>query len=284
MTDPVDIPLPDQQAVYKVTLKLPSFWADKPAIWFAQAEAQFDLCHIRAQKTKFNHVIASLDSKYAGEVSDIILAPPEDCYDKLKSELVARLSSTVEQRTRQILQEEELGDKKPSQFLRHLRLLAGSTNIPDPLLQTIWLQRLPVSVQTILLSQPTLALDQLAQLADKIMEVTGPTPLCLPAHVAALSPSPSSPAASDEAMARLTKLVEHLTLQVSALTQTPSAGSRSRSRFRSPNSSRRRSPSNDFQGDRTNNFVCYYHRRFKEDARRCTTPCSFKPSNLNDSQ
>ncbi|GFV94617.1 hypothetical protein TNCV_3826841 [Trichonephila clavipes] len=35
--------------VYRVSPKLPPFWADKPAAWFAQAESQFALAHITSE-------------------------------------------------------------------------------------------------------------------------------------------------------------------------------------------------------------------------------------------
>jgi hypothetical protein len=38
----------------------------------------------------------------------------------------------------------ELGDKKPSQLLREMRMLAG-TQVKDDFLKTIFIQRLPVT-------------------------------------------------------------------------------------------------------------------------------------------
>jgi hypothetical protein len=56
---------------------LPSLWAERPAAWFAKAEAQFTLDNISSEKTKFCHVISQLDHRYAAEVEDIIISPPE---------------------------------------------------------------------------------------------------------------------------------------------------------------------------------------------------------------
>jgi len=55
-----------------------------------------------------------------------------------------------EQRVRQLLSHEEMGDRKPSQFLRHLKSLAP--DIPDEFLRTIWASRLQ-HVQAILAGQ-----------------------------------------------------------------------------------------------------------------------------------
>jgi hypothetical protein len=51
--------------------------AVRPAVWFAQAEAQFFLAAVSSEKTKFIHVISQLDHRYAAEVEDIITSPPE---------------------------------------------------------------------------------------------------------------------------------------------------------------------------------------------------------------
>ncbi len=36
-----------------VSIKLPQFWTDKPDMWFYQVEAQFRICIIVAEDTKF---------------------------------------------------------------------------------------------------------------------------------------------------------------------------------------------------------------------------------------
>ena len=58
-------------------------------------------------------------------MEDVITSPPaEQTYQKLKTELVQRLSTSREQRVRQLLMHEEMVVRKPSQFLRHLKSLA----------------------------------------------------------------------------------------------------------------------------------------------------------------
>ncbi|CAH0547147.1 unnamed protein product [Brassicogethes aeneus] len=72
--------------------------------------------------TKFSHVYiitAHLDNTYAFEVKDIILRPLDvDRYKKLKHEPIARFSKTAEQRVRQVLSQEGLGDRTPAQLLK----------------------------------------------------------------------------------------------------------------------------------------------------------------------
>lgn len=55
----------------------------------AQVEAQFTICNITKERTKFDHVVASLAPLYATEVRDLLLAPSEgDPYYTLKAQLI----------------------------------------------------------------------------------------------------------------------------------------------------------------------------------------------------
>jgi hypothetical protein len=60
-----------------VAVRLPPFWAERPTVWFAQAEAQFSWAGITSEKTIVLHVVSQLDHQYAAEVEDIIISPPE---------------------------------------------------------------------------------------------------------------------------------------------------------------------------------------------------------------
>ncbi|KAK4880851.1 hypothetical protein RN001_008997 [Aquatica leii] len=137
-------------------VRLPPFWYKNPIIWFAQVEAQFETYKIRADTSKYYTVISALDSAVLQEVSDIIATPPvKDKYDTLKKQIILRFSDSEDRQLRKVLTEIELGDKTPSQLLREMKLLAG-TRFDEKVLKTLWLQRMPASVQAILTVSDTL--------------------------------------------------------------------------------------------------------------------------------
>jgi hypothetical protein len=162
--------------ISRVAVRLAPFWAERPAVWFAQAEAQFSLAGISSERTKFNYVISQLGQRYAAEVEDIITSPPQqDSCSKLRTELLKRVSLWREQRALRILTLEEKGDRKPLQFLRHLRSLVP--DLPDHFLRTIWIRRLPANVQATLACNAEVELDVAADCADRIIETVTPPAL-----------------------------------------------------------------------------------------------------------
>lgn len=254
--------------LFRVGVRIPPFWPEKPGIWFAQIEGQFALSRITDDSTKFYYVISQLNYQYAAEVEDVITNPPKaNRYEKLKSELIKRLSVSRENKVKQLLMHEELGDRKPSQFLRHLQNLAGP-QIPEDFLRTIWASRLPGSMQAIIASQATQQLDTLADLADRIHNIVPPSPQVAAASTSRASPSQESPL---EAMA---KQIAELTKQVSALSAQVS--SRSRSQTRHDSHSRRRSPSTRSHSSYRKFPVCWYHSKFGSQAKKCVRPCDYK--------
>lgn len=262
-------------AIDRVAVRLPPFWAPDPEMWFSQIENQFALAGITSDETKFSYVAGNMDAKYATEVRDILTRPPPvGKYEKLKAELIRRLSASQEQKTRRLLEHEEMGDRKPSQFLRHLQGLAG-TAVPDGIVRSLWFGRLPASMQAILTTQANADLEAVAELADAIAEA-----------------NPRFQVAEASAgTGRLEALVEQLTVNMAAMqasitswsttlrqeiaaaatSRDPGDGQPRRSRSRSRNRSRQRSSSRSGE--------CWYHSRFGSKATKCTIPCSYKPEN-----
>jgi hypothetical protein len=74
--------------INRVGIRVPPFWHEKPAVWFAQLEGQFALSNFTQDATKFYYVISQLENKYAAEVEDVITnPPPTGHYDRIKAEL-----------------------------------------------------------------------------------------------------------------------------------------------------------------------------------------------------
>ena len=211
-------------ALSAVHLKLPPYWPSDPEVWFAQVEAQFTTRGITAQKTKFDHIVASLSSEIATEVRDLI------------------------RRLQQLFNTEELGDRKPTQLLRRMQQLLGdkAASTDSSFLRGLFLQRMPGNIRMVLASTAdSVSLEELAALADKVMDVAAPS-------IAAVS-TPQATTDMEQLRAEVTRLKEAVT----SLTKSRRSG---------------RSPSPHPSTDST---LCWYHQRFGKDARKCRPPCSW---------
>lgn len=238
--------------IARVSVRIPPFWSINPAMWFSQVEAQFAIAGISNDFTRYNTVVGAMDSSVLTHVSDILLGPEQQkSYKALKERLIQQFADSEQQRLRKLLQDLPLDGKKPTALLREMRTLAGST-VSDELLQSLWSQRLPTQAKAILSAHDG-NLDQLAKLADKIVEVNNDS------SVNAIS----GPA--DSALERLERRMDDLTRQIASL----STNHRSRSSTRRHHSRNR---------SKSQHSDCYYHRRFGKDARNCRSPCKQKKS------
>lgn len=254
--------------VDRVSVRVPPFYPTKPSMWFAALESQFVLANITQDTTKYHYTVSSLESMYADVVEDIINAPSApDKYERLKTELIKRLTASQQSKVKQLLNHEELGDRKPSQFLRHLKHLAGP-GVPDDFIRTLWTGRLPSSMQTIIASQAKATLEEAADLADQIMDIVAPVPQVAAAQLPLFSTAPVPSSSTSSEIAELTRQVAALTAQVDRL-------SRSRDRNRTNNRRGGRSSSRRSQSSYRQYPVCWYHSKHGSNAKKCIKPCDY---------
>lgn len=261
--------------IERVAIKPPPFWKSSPKLWFSHLEAQFVTGSIVSDETKYYYVVAALDEHMLKLVSDIVEKPPnQNKYKTLRDSLIQILSESEAQRLQKLLKGMELGDQKPSQLLRQMRS-SNDFALLDPVLKNLWLQRLPQQAQ-IVLAASTGSLDDLALLADKILETFNPPTLFGVSHQNQEISSKSNYSALE---AKLDEFLKHISL----VDRSNSNTSRNRSSSRKFVSRNRSSSPGPSQGsDTTGNIkeykYCWYHFRFGADATKCVSPCQFKSS------
>ena len=159
------------------------------------------------------------------------------------------MAASEQKRLQQLFNTEELRDRTPSQFLRQMQQLLGkkARSTDGTFLRELFLQRLPPNVRMVLASTPNTGnLEDLAQLADKIVEVAVPSP-----SISAIS---------------TTSEIEHLRKEVTELKSMLQGlqSSRQASTRRSPSPAPRTTQSQE---------LCWYHTKFGDDAQKCKPPC-----------
>ena len=251
--------LPESQ-VNATAVKLPHFWPGNPEVWFRQVESIFSTRNpaITTQQTKFDYVIQSLDNSSADRVQNIILNPPGEPYDKIKSALIAAFGKSQAQKDQELLNLNGLGDRKPSELLQHMKNMNAD---PETLFKALFMAQLPHDIRRILASSTKTDLGDLAAEADKIVEVSRLGDSNLVNATAAGTGVHVGPGHEDNS--------------VNAVSRRPNftaAGARNRDGTTRRSKTPRGPAMEDWM---TLPGLCKYHSRFGANARKCIQPCKF---------
>ncbi|VUZ40853.1 unnamed protein product [Hymenolepis diminuta] len=227
--------------------------------WFRQLDNTFQLWGITQQKIMFQQAFSALPTDVAAEVIDIV-------DDTLKKVVIGRLSDSQEKRVQQLLLQVELGDRTPSQLLRHMRFLLGETRVGEVILRQLWMKCLPANMTKCLATSVNRGnLDELAETADKVQELSD-----RPCVQAVETPIPNRVTTQQPDV--LTKLLEKLELLVPNISS--QSGSKQRLRFSKQSDS---SPIH-------RNQICFYHKMYGDDAKKCQPGCKYPKADTIISQ
>lgn len=236
---------------------LPSFWVEKPALWFAQVEAVFALNRVTTDSDMYDYIISELNNDVISLVEDIILdyqviESANDKYDNLKQKIIQRLSI-------QQLENEKIGSMKPSEFLAFLQTKADS-RVSETTVRGIWFDGLPSHAQEVLKGlQDFRNLELLTKVADKIVEAN-------------LVEKPS-----DRCLSELEGKLDMLLQQMDNLhKQMVDIQATIQEKVEVYNNCKCKAPVVILKrNDQKLNEMCWYHKKFGYRAVKCIHPCSF---------
>ncbi|XP_045499141.1 uncharacterized protein LOC123696816 [Colias croceus] len=165
----------------------------------------------------------------------------------------------------------ELGEQKPSQLLRRMKELAKD-KIPDDTLRILWQGHLPNAVRAVLAVSDTKSLDSLAAIADNVLEST--QSVSSVNEVTQKQHQPSTSATNKDTELIMAEIAK-LTFKVANLERSRPAR-RWNYRGRSRSQSRNRAHSASRRSPNSPGWLCFYHHRFRDNARNCKEPCAWK--------
>lgn len=275
-----------------VALKLPQFWEKMPSHWFLHIESQFATRSITRSQTKYDYVIASLSQEAIASIYDVMNEISssqgtddaiDDPYEHIKKFLIERHTLSESARIETLLSGLELGDKKPSEFFRSLKTLAGTSDaVNDKLILNLWMRRLPTMVQATLKAIPKAEIPDQLSMADNVYEIYRQQSISQPS-INVLSHSRSEQTTLNDVIAhnkRLEREISELKGRMSRLTNNSGVKS-NRFRSRTRNNQGYRSNSNsrsDHLRNSNQSNLCWYHAKYGDNATKCRKPCSFKNS------
>lgn len=246
--------------VSRVSVKVPPFWKANPKLWFSQIESQFFNAGISQDATKYHTLVGSIESNILNAVSHIIERPPaENMYGALKTALLAEFQDSEEKRLQKLLENVDMGDRKPSAMLREMRQLS-SGKVSDDMLKSLWFQRLPTTIKAVL-SVSADSLDKLAVMADQINN-----------HLDNSSISQVSKYNSNSRLDNIESQINEILRRIDKMSTSQQQHSRGRSKNRSRSGSKSRNASEVGR-------KCWYHYKFGNNATKCRPPCTEKAEN-----
>lgn len=262
----------DNSDVGSVSVRLPNFWVNSPYTWFVQAEAQFVLHNVRSDRLRYHLIISALPQDMVETVIDVLQNPPDtNKYENLKQTLINRNSISEDVRLERLISDEQMGDRKPSDFYRHLKLLAGTSGIvTDALLTKLWLRRLPSVVNVALIPLADKNIVELSAIADRIWEASR--------QCVSVVQKPENSVNNELSdirrdIQKLQKMFSDCLDGNQGNDSNFNLRGSSRPSFNFRNNSRTSSSTQNRNFNRVTNELCYFHKKFGNNARKCTPSC-----------
>lgn len=263
--------------------RLPEFWDKTPQVWFIKCENLFKLKGIKTDSTKYQHILSALPQDVVMSVLDIV-KDESNGYEELKKALIARNSLSEEQRLNTLLSESNavMGERRPSEFFRHLEQLADSgTEVNKELLLKLWMRRLPSTLNVSLVASCQTDPTILIPMADKIWDTLHKNSVDALHSKSVSVRTPNAQVASTSVdqtaslCAGLTEICQQmnaLRMEINELKHNQNNRERPRQRSFSRPRNFNRSKSRDQRKSYEN---CWYHFKFGSNARECRPPCNF---------
>lgn len=277
-----------------VRLPMPKIVRDNIELWFLQLEHWFTVSRIASDSVRFSTVVSALDANLLQQIYEVVRNPPAapaSKYDAIRNAVIRNFSESEQRRAQQFVSGLQLGDKKPSHLLNELRRIGGEAQ-DEKLLKVLWMNRLPIQVQTCL-AAVTQPLTALAELADSVMETfrvgssneeihgvnSGASTSSNAAAASSSSVATNNAAKSGDshALSKLSAQIAQLAKEIAKMhLERNNNGQRGRSTERTASTSRPRSatpaPANEPASE--DDGRCWYHRTYGSDARKCRDPCT----------
>lgn len=277
-TDPFNLKTETAHSLYPSNIRIPAFWKNQVKAWFNYIECLFKLSNVSRDEVRYALVVSALDSLALEQISDILANPPlGDKYRTVKLRLEGAYSESQQMRISRLLSGLTLGDERPSQLLRRMKTLARD-EVSERFLMSIWLQRLPDQIR-LFISANDGNLDQLGQLADRLMETLGERSFTESSMLTSIGSNPSNQEryiTLAEFDRRTQSILDRIDSMAGVRNQNVETATNQNLR---PAFAHRRTRSKSREGDRSQigrSDVCWYHRKFGEKATRCTIPCAYK--------
>lgn len=240
--------------------------------WFAATGIS---SHAQYDSRKYNIVMAQVPPNKLTELRSIIDGvPTAEKYAYIKRKLIEHFADSQQRRLHLLLSDMPLGDMKPSQLFNEMKRVAGNS-LGENVLLDLWASRLPPHAQAAVIASKGDVADR-TTIADAIVDSMGLRNINAIDSKTQHTPTTSSRSEQTPAQSSIDALHREIAHLTSKLEKVFSSRGNDGFRGRSRSHSRGRGKPGFVHRDKTPvDELCWYHRIFGHEARRCRKPCSF---------
>ena len=124
---------PEDSETNSVAIRLPNFWTNKPELWFAQIEANFEgrSPKITTKGSRYNYALQVLPQDVLTEVEHAVAVVSTEKYSLLKKALLKAYGRSAAKKNAELLAMTSrpggISNRKPSNLLMKICTLSGAS-------------------------------------------------------------------------------------------------------------------------------------------------------------
>lgn len=287
-------------------VSLPPYNHANPKSWLKLLAMAFTAYNVTAENQKIYLTIAALPVTQQSEASEFVAKENNNTFNALEKFIIESNAIPTQKRIQQLLTNTPIGDRKPTQYLRHLRELAGpETEENSPIIRSIFLQGLPNHITMIIAPKSDQPLDEIAEFADRIFSHMDSHSIFKQTNTSFHSSNTNTHNINEQLAninasftsykddtknkhtsleQSITNLQQQMSMLSTNITTSLSNLQRQLDNLQREQQQQRRSRStsrnnNNSASNSNTEGLCYYHLRFKDKATKCTQPCSYNQKN-----
>jgi hypothetical protein len=161
-------------SVSHVAVKLLDFYMSDPEMWFTQADFMFRRIKISDSLTKYDYALQKLPCKVLQSMRELAqrvrTSDIKDPYEQLKDKLTTSYQKSPWQRTFELLDMPDLGDRRPSVLMDAMLALLPDDIKPNRLFLALFLCRLPTEMRDHLATQDLKTPAAMAAAANRLFD------------------------------------------------------------------------------------------------------------------
>lgn len=238
----------------------PLYTPNDTELFFMKMELYFEQNKITDQNKRLMVIVSVInDCSLSATIKSVLnnAANIQTPYSVLKQKILAITTLSQEDKFDIFLKTSSLGDMSPSRFLDYLHGLCGSDNENSAIVRAKFLNALSSDTRSILATMPNATLSELAKTADRIHSTRGHT-------------SNSINKINDELMIK-DDITTFFRKELKSLHQILAKQSEEINTLKNCIGDRSNYSQNS---DDAKTTLCYYHRKFGANARKCDPSCA----------